>query len=76
MLVLGAAGGVGSAAVQIGKLLGAVVIAAARYTCFSHERKFLSGDWSMNDNNRFVNDKPQENLLYLQLIDKLTSAIL
>ena len=66
----------GSAAVQIGKLLGAVVIAAARYTCFSHERKFLSGDWSMNDNNRFVNDKPQENLLYLQLIDKLTSAIL
>lgn len=34
LLVLGAAGGVGSAAVQIGKVLGAVVIAAARSTSF------------------------------------------
>ena len=30
LLVLGAAGGVGSSAVQIGKLLGAVVIGVAR----------------------------------------------
>lgn len=32
LLVLGAAGGVGLSAVQIGKLLGAVVIGVARYT--------------------------------------------
>lgn len=31
MLVLGAAGGVGIAAVQIGKVCGAIVIAVARY---------------------------------------------
>lgn len=31
LLVLGAAGGVGLSAVQIGKVCGAIVIAAARY---------------------------------------------
>lgn len=31
LLVLGAAGGVGVSAVQIGKLCGAIVIAVARY---------------------------------------------
>lgn len=76
LLVLGAAGGVGSAAVQIGKLLGAVVIAAARYTCFFHDRKTFSGDLFMNYNKRFLIDNLQENLSYLQPIDKHTSAIL
>lgn len=33
LLVLGAAGGVGLAAVQIGKVCGAIVIAVARYVC-------------------------------------------
>lgn len=33
LLVLGAAGGVGLAAVQIGKICGAIVIAVARYLC-------------------------------------------
>lgn len=35
LLVLGAAGGVGLAAVQIGKVCGAIVIAVARYFLFS-----------------------------------------
>lgn len=36
MLVLGAAGGVGLAAVQIGKVVGAIVIAVARYFNLFH----------------------------------------
>jgi len=35
LLVLGAGGGVGTAAVQIGKICGAIVIAAARYSLWA-----------------------------------------
>lgn len=44
LLVLGAAGGVGVAAVQIGKACGATVIAVARYPILSISTKCCDDD--------------------------------
>ncbi|MDP4679156.1 MAG: NADPH:quinone oxidoreductase family protein [Cyclobacteriaceae bacterium] len=83
LLVLGAAGGVGTAAIQIGKALGATVIAAASTDEKLEYCKSIGADFTINYSNEDLKEKGKEltngkgvDVIYDPIGDKYTDPAL